>query len=150
MAMPTRGLQVFACNTAFRIVSRKRNRFLYAQHTPARTLVMSRIRIPANGSVGESAAAVARPLQSEQFEPLGRMRDLKCLTGPRNVLKVAMMHRTQDAEVVEKKKRKTRKSLSKSFKPSISPQTSAAHAESFRDIITTLFSKCPSSIVVAS
>lgn len=97
---------------------------------------MSRTRIPANGSVGESAAAVARPLQSEQFEPLGRMRGLKCLTGPRNVLKVAMMHRTQDAEVEERKKRK--RELVKSFIPSIPPQTSAAHAESFRDIITTL------------
>ena len=46
--------------------------------TPARTLVMSKTLIPANGSVGETAgAAVARPRHIEHIEPLnptwGRM-----------------------------------------------------------------------------
>ena len=75
--MPTQGLQVFACNMAFRIVSEHTHMFLRATHTPARTLVISRTRIPANGSVAEPAvvtAAVAKPWQCEQAEPLGRVR----------------------------------------------------------------------------
>ena len=67
--------------------------FLHATHTPARTLVMSRTRIPANGSVGKSAAAVARPLQSGWWRPLSRMRGLRYLARPIiDVLETAIMH----------------------------------------------------------
>ena len=54
---------------------------------------MSRTRIPANGSVGESTAAVARPLQSEQFEPLNRIGELRNLARPKDVLETAIFHK---------------------------------------------------------
>ena len=63
---------------------------MYAIYTPARTLVMSRTRIPDKGKVDESAAAVARPLQSECFEPLGRGRECKNFVRLRDVLDRAM------------------------------------------------------------
>lgn len=56
---------------------------------------MSRTRMPANGSVGESAAAVARPLQREHFEPLSRMRGLRCLIRLKDVLEAAIVHQTK-------------------------------------------------------
>lgn len=56
---------------------------------------MSRTRIPANGRVGESAAAVARLLQSEKFEPLSRVRGLRCFARPKDVLDVAIVHPTK-------------------------------------------------------
>lgn len=74
--------------------------FLHATHTPARTLVMSRTRIPANGSVGKSAAAVARPLQSGWWKPLSRIRGLRYLARPIiDVLEIAIMHQKSDVEV---------------------------------------------------
>lgn len=103
--MPTQDLRAFVYNTAFRTVSLNRFGFLYATHTPARTLVMSRTRIPANGSVGESAAAVAKPLQSELLEPLSRMRGLRYLARPRDVLEKAIKHREQTLKL-RKTKRK--------------------------------------------
>lgn len=102
--MPTRGLRVFAYNTAFQIVSQNKDTFVYATRTPASTLVMSRTRMPANGSVGESTAAVARPLQSEQFEPLVRMPGLKYLARPKVVLEKVIVHQKQDADAKEEKK----------------------------------------------
>ncbi len=71
----------------------------YAAHTPARTLVMSRTRIPANGIVGESAAVVARPLHSEHFKPLNAMRGLRCLARPKDVPDIVIMYQKEDAEV---------------------------------------------------
>ena len=68
--------------------------------TPARTLVMSKTRIPANGSVGETAgAAVARPRHIEHIEPLNptcgrmgfekRMRALKlAMLLPNNLISI--------------------------------------------------------------
>ena len=53
-------------------LAKKTHRPPYGKRTPARTLVISRTLIPANGRVGESAAAVARPLQSEHANPLSR------------------------------------------------------------------------------
>ena len=70
---------------------------------------MSRTRIPAKGKVGESAAAVARPLQSEYFEPLSRGRERKCLVRLRDFLDRAI-----DITIMMlrwKRKRKTRKHL---------------------------------------
>ena len=104
LTMPTRGLRVFAYNTAFQIVSQNKDQFVYATRTPARTLVMSRTRMPANGSVGESTAAVARPLQSEQFEPLVRTRGLRYLARPKAVFDTAIAHQKQDADAKEEKK----------------------------------------------
>jgi len=44
--------------------------------TPAKTLVMSRTRMPANGNVGEGTAAVASPRRHEgHIVPLSRERD---------------------------------------------------------------------------
>lgn len=97
--MPTRGLQVFACNKALRIVSQKNSKPFYAEHTPARTLVMSRTRIPANGRVGLSVADVARPLQSEHSEPLSRTRVLSRLATHEDTLEIAIVHQRQDVEV---------------------------------------------------
>ena len=74
-------------------------RLPHATHTPARTLVMSKTRIPANGSLGESAAAVARPVQCEQSRPLSRMRGRRYLVRPIDVLDVAIMNQKQDAEL---------------------------------------------------
>lgn len=56
---------------------------------------MSRTRIPANGRVGESAAAVAKPLQSEHFKPLISERGLRFLTRLKGVLDVAMVEPTK-------------------------------------------------------
>ena len=42
------------------------------KHTPARTLVISNTRIPANGSVGELEAVVAEDLWTAFLEPLNR------------------------------------------------------------------------------
>ena len=94
LTLPTRGLPVSACNTACQIVSLCEPQFLYATHTPARTLVMSRTRIPANGrvgEVGESAVAVARPLQSEHLEPLSRIGGLKYFARCKAVLEVDVL-----------------------------------------------------------
>ena len=89
--MPTRGLPVFACNTA---LDRQPNRkyFSYAAHTPARTLVMSKTRTPANGRVGESVAAVARPLQRGYLMSLSLMRVPKSLMRPPDVLIEAIVY----------------------------------------------------------
>lgn len=106
LTMPTRGLQVFACSTAFQIVSQNGHMFLCAIHTPARTLVMSRTRISANGSVEESAAAVARPLQSEQFEPMSCVRGLRCLARPEIVLEIAIVHGNKTLRWRGREKRK--------------------------------------------
>ena len=56
---------------------------------------MSRTRIPANGRVGESAAAVARPLQSKHFKSLSTGRDLNFFARPKDVLDVAIVHPTK-------------------------------------------------------
>ncbi len=71
----------------------------FAAHTPARTLVMSRTRIPANGRVGESAAVVARPLHSEHFKPLNGVRALRCLARPKDIPDTAIMYQHEDAEM---------------------------------------------------
>lgn len=88
---------------------------------------MSRTRIPANGNVRESAAAVARPLQSEQFKPLSRIRDFKCLAKPNDVLEVAIVHQNQDAKVEEEKEGKESISCRSNDQPA--PRTSASDAE---------------------
>ena len=60
--------------------------------TPARTLVMSKTRIPANGSVGETGgAAVARPRHVEHIEPLNLIWDRVGLEKHIRVLKLAML-----------------------------------------------------------
>ena len=79
----------------FLTVSRNELRSLYARHTPARILVMSRTRIPANGIVGESAAAVARPLQSEYVKPLSLVRGLRCFARQKDMLDIAITHQSK-------------------------------------------------------
>ena len=60
--------------------------------TPARTLVMSKTRIPANGSVGETAgAAVARPRHVEHIEPLNPIWGRMGLEKRIRVLKLAIL-----------------------------------------------------------
>ena len=49
------------------------------QHTPARTLVMSRMRRPANGRVGELEGDVAKPLRKDDVEALKLVSFLKLL-----------------------------------------------------------------------
>lgn len=100
---------------------------------------MSRTRIPANGNVGESAAAVARPLQSEQFKPLSRMRDFKCLIRPNDVLEKAIVHQNQDAKVEEEKEGKENISCRSNDQPA--PRTSASDAEMVPRYLLH-FSKC--------
>lgn len=129
LTMPTQGLRVFACNTAFRMVSQNENTFPYTRRTPARTLVMSKTRMPANGRVGESAAAVARPLQSEQLEPLSHTRELKYLARPKDVLEVAIVHLRLNAEVEGEKKAKESMSSRSNNQPP--PRASASGAEMF-------------------
>ncbi len=60
--------------------------------TPARTLVMSKTLIPANGSVGETAgAAVARPRHVGHIEPLTPTGGRMDLEERIRVLKLAML-----------------------------------------------------------
>ena len=56
---------------------------------------MSRTRMPANGSVGESAAAVARPLQREQFKSLSRIRGFRILIRLKDVVEAVIVHQKQ-------------------------------------------------------
>lgn len=72
MTEPTQDPPESGYNMAFRH-SVSSTRHLGYGLTPARTLVMSRTRMPANGNVRESEAAVASPRRHKgHIEPLSR------------------------------------------------------------------------------
>ena len=66
--------------------------------------------MPAKGKVGESAAIVARPLQSEHFMPLSHMRGLQCLARLKDVLDVVIFDQNPDAKMEKKEKEQNRTS----------------------------------------
>ena len=53
---------------------------------------MSRTRIPVNGSVGESAAAVARSRQKERLEPLRHTREIEHLANLKDDFEISIAY----------------------------------------------------------
>ena len=88
--MPTRGLRVFAYSMAILRQNGRSSKYYYIFLTPARTLVMSNTRVPANGKVGELFAVAARPRHLEYSEPLKCVRNRRLLENHRETLEVAI------------------------------------------------------------
>ena len=78
LRLPTPGLQVFEYNMAG-VVVRLDLKNGQDGPTPAKTLVMSSTRMPASGSVGEFAAAIAKLRCLAILEPLSILSGLTCL-----------------------------------------------------------------------